>query len=271
MTKITIGCDPELFLRHQDTGAFISGHGVLPGNKKEPYKVRNGMVQIDGTALEFGTDPSETCAEFLFKLEDVMDQMQKMAGSKHIISATPVAEYDPDYFKTIPPEALILGCEPDFNAWTMDINHAPDVHNTFRTGSGHVHIGWGEGFDVQGEEHFLTCCALVRQLDYYLGVATLEWDRDTRRREMYGKAGAFRPKPYGLEYRVPSNAWLNSVATKRFVFESTFKGTQDFFNGINKVDKFGTLAQEIIDGNQSDWRSKYDFETGLDYGNLKVA
>lgn len=271
MSKILIGCDPELFLRHADTGAFISGHGVLPGNKQEPHKVRNGMVQIDGTALEFGTDPSETCEEFLSKIDDVLLQMQKLAGSQHIISATPVAEYDPDYFKTIPEEALRLGCEPDFNAWTLNINETPDVHNTFRTGSGHVHIGWGEGFDVNSEKHFLDCCAMGRQLDYYLGVATLEWDKDTRRREMYGKAGAFRPKSYGFEYRVPSNSWLNSEATRRFVFEAARKGAEDLMNGIDKCNEFGTLAREIIDGNQADWRTKYDFGTGLDYSQLKVA
>jgi len=36
-------------------------------------------------------------------------------------------------------------------------------------------------------------------------------DRDESnitRRKNYGRAGEYRPKPYGLEYRVPSNFWL---------------------------------------------------------------
>lgn len=265
MPKILIGCDPELFLRDPNTNAFVSGHGVLPGNKLKPHKVSCGAVQIDGTALEFNTDPAESCAEFLANIETVMGEMQRIAGADRVISASPVAEYDPDYFKTIPPENLMLGCDPDFNGWTMDMNPAPDPNVTFRTGSGHVHIGWGEGFDPQHPDHFFECAALARQMDYYLGVATLLWDPDNRRRDLYGKAGAFRPKPYGMEYRTPSNAWLNKEATRRFVYDASHKAITDLLNGDEKAAKFGDAARDIIDNNKANWRMWANFETGLDY------
>jgi hypothetical protein len=44
------------------------------------------------------------------------------------------------------------------------------------------------------------------------------------RRELYGKAGAFRPKPYGVEYRVLSNRWLNSEALIRWVYNQSQLG-----------------------------------------------
>ena len=57
-------------------------------------------------------------------------------------------------------------------------------------------------------------------LDMYLGLPSLIWDRDTKRRSLYGDFGAFRPKPYGLEYRVLSNAWLAHTRTIGFVYRS---------------------------------------------------
>ena len=176
-----------------------------------------------------------------------------------------MAEYTDEYFKTIPPEALELGCNPDYNAWTFDQNRPPDAHVTFRTGSGHVHLGWGENFDLASFDHFDMCARVARQLDYYLGLASLLWDGDNRRRELYGKAGAMRPKPYGMEYRVLSNAWLNSDVTRRFVYEATVKAYNDLMAGDDKTEQFGTLAQMIIDANDVNWRDDHDFNTGLDY------
>ena len=264
MLNVKIGCDPELFLRDPITGAFISGHDVLPGTKAAPFKVNRGAVQIDGTALEFNTDPADSCDEFITNIATVMAEMQRIAGADRHIVAVPVAEYDPEYFKTIPPSALELGCTPDFNAWTYDMNPMPDGERTMRTGSGHVHIGWGD-FDQNSEEHFLACAQLCRQLDYYVGIESLKWDPDNTRRQLYGMAGAMRPKPYGAEYRVLSNAWLNSEKTQRFVYNATVKAIQDLFAGIDKGAEFGDKARYIIDHNITEWSDHYDFGTGVCY------
>jgi hypothetical protein len=58
----------------------------------------------------------------------------------------------------------------------------------------------------------------VKQLDWYLGGWSLQKDPDPIRRRLYGKAGACRYKPYGVEYRVLSNFWVTSAITRRLVW-----------------------------------------------------
>jgi hypothetical protein len=77
----------------------------------------------------------------------------------------------------------------------------------------------------------------VKQLDCYLGLSSLMYDTDTKRRAMYGAAGAFRPKSYGVEYRVLSNAWLLSEERMRFVFDTTILAVTDLVAGKRAVEK----------------------------------
>jgi hypothetical protein len=52
---------------------------------------------------------------------------------------------------------------------------------------------------------------MVKVLDKSLYLQAWSWkagpDEDLRR-EVYGAKGAFRPKPFGVEYRSLSNSWL---------------------------------------------------------------
>jgi hypothetical protein len=73
---------------------------------------------------------------------------------------------------------------------------------------------------------FETARAITKQMDFYLGLPSLLFDHDQERREMYGQAGAFRPKPYGVEYRVLSNRWLDSEHLMRWVFRSSLLAMQ---------------------------------------------
>jgi len=270
--QFKVGADPELFTRSRETGLFVSAHNMLKGTKEKPTPVKGGALQIDGTALEFNIDPALSCEEFIRNIAEVRAQMGEAVAEFNVdIVAEPVAEFDPEYFRKLPKKAVELGCNPDFNAWTLAPNPVPDAAQMFRTGSGHIHVGWGEGFDVHGDDHFMSCVGAARQMDYYVGLASLMWDPDNRRRELYGKAGAMRPKPYGFEYRVASNTWLRSEALQRFVYNATIKAMDDLVAGNDKAAQFGDLAQQLIDNNVTDWHEKYDFETGLDYSQLKEA
>ncbi len=254
MNTVLVGADPELFMRHPDSGDFISAHDRIPGTKWEPYKVPFGAVQVDGTALEFNIDPAATVDEFLHNIVAVRKTLTDMVPGYNIV-AEPVANYEPDYFKfDVPSFAQELGCNPDFNGWTTDVNPRPDPDGKpYRTASGHLHIGWTDGMDVEDKDHFLFCCKVARQLDYYLGMSSLLWDTDGTRRQLYGKAGAFRPKSYGMEYRVLSNRWLDSEPLMRWIYNTIQVAMADAFGGLWAEDKYGDLAQRVIDGNVTDW------------------
>lgn len=247
---IKIGADPELFARNK-AGALVSAHNLIPGTKQEPHPVKCGAIQVDGTALEFNIDASATADQFVTNIKTVLGELQHYVPDLSF-AFEPAVHYPPEYFMQLPELARELGCNPDFNAWTGDENPPPNANSFMRTASGHVHIGWchsaADEAPLPADQQ-----ALVRQLDYYLGLMSLKWDPDNQRRELYGKAGAFRPKPYGVEYRVLSNRWISSEDLMRRVFAQTMKGVNAFFNGDRIEDDYGMMAQMIINNNMTDW------------------
>ena len=262
--RITIGADPELFMKHPDTGSFISAHGRIPGTKYEPFKVPYGAVQVDGTALEFNIDPAHTVDEFVHNISVVVSTMKNMVPGYNVV-AEPVALYDKEYFaQEIPASAQELGCDPDFSGWTMKQNAQPDPKGEpLRTAAGHIHIGWCEGADIYDKDHFTLACRVARQMDYFLGIHSLLWDPDDTRRSLYGKAGAMRVKPYGMEYRVLSNRWLTSEELTRWVFESAMAGMEAAFHDNWAEAEYGDLARYIIDNNVTDWRQRSAINVGV--------
>jgi hypothetical protein len=242
MTKILLGCDPEVFVKRN--GVFHSAFGLIRGDKKNPQKVRNGAVQVDGMALEFNIDPAATEDEFCINVNDVLGQMALMVPD-YEIAISPVAHFTLEHMKEQPREALELGCDPDFCAWTGQTNPRPDGDRPMRTAAGHIHIGWTQDQNIDTPKHRNQCNMVARQMDFVLGLASLEYDDNIERRSMYGKAGAVRYKPYGVEYRTLSCKWLDSDNLKRWVFRNAIKGVQMVMAGNSLEKKYGDI-QEII-------------------------
>lgn len=229
--NILVGADPEVFVRKVGKKQFQSAHGLIVGDKKNPQKVHLGAVQVDGMALEFNIDPAKDEAEFVRNITGVMKIMGGMVPAYELVPV-PVAHFTQRVMEKVPAEALELGCDPDFNAWNNgEANPRPNGDVKFRTGAGHVHIGWTKDVDVADPGHQQACIMATKQLDFYLGLSSLIYDKDTKRRTLYGAQGAFRPKPYGVEYRVLSNAWLQSEELIAWVYRTTVKGINDLFDG----------------------------------------
>jgi len=262
-----VGADPEFFVKRY--GKLHSAYGLIPGSKENPYKVANGAVQVDGMALEFNIDPAETYTEFENNMNSVLSQITAMIPGYEIF-VEPVADFGLEYIKSQPKEASDLGCSPDFNAYTKAANPRPDVNTPFRTASGHVHIGWTkEPVDINDEGHLEACRTLTKALDMFLGVPSLIWDTDSRRRTLYGAAGAFRPKPYGMEYRVLSNKWINVPYLRRLVYHNTMDAIRAVFDNpaVGEALFYGMPAKDIINNFSSNEEAcniagSYLFESG---------
>lgn len=212
MEGITIGADPELFIRDKNTGEFICPDGLIPGTKEEPYKVDGGAVQQDGFAAEFNIDPCSTYSDFSYNIKKVRGQLQKMLPKHLELVAVPTAEFSQAEWDRASDVTKMLGCSPDYNAWNLNVNPTPKAEDRVRCAGGHLHFGWTEDADISDAAYFKAAVDLVRQLDWWLGGWSVSQDLDKLRRAMYGKAGSMRFKPYGVEYRTLSNFWLRNPA-----------------------------------------------------------
>lgn len=274
MPIFKIGADPELFVNKG--GKPVAACGLIPGNKDEPFKVEEGAVQVDGLALEFNIDPVEVdtdkygsviaaAEQFDARVLKVMAQLKKMIKG-HTFDISSSREFDKEYYDSLPDDAKILGCEPDFNAWAEGkINPRPSGETSLRGAGGHIHVGWGSDIPVDHPDHIEICCHVVRQLDAAAGMLMLLYDTDNRRREVYGKAGAFRPKSYGVEWRSPSNAWLTTKARRKAIFQVVVNTLSQMSKGQEyKLQD----VEEII--NSGDRRAAYDILNYRNYPNINI-
>lgn len=213
-----LGADPEVFLKDR-SGKHLSVIGMIGANKWAPMQVPNlpqgFTLQEDNVALEFGQPPAATADEFVFNTRQAMlAGLSKLKGKR--FSRLSCTVFDKDQMDA--PEAHIFGCEPDFNAWTLTENEKPQPDHPFkRSAGGHVHVELPAGFTEDDQLH------AIRAMDLYLGVPSVLLDGGIERRKLYGKAGAFRPKPYGVEYRTLSNFWIFKKHVNRWIWPQTEK------------------------------------------------
>lgn len=262
--KFLLGCDPELFLINPNSGKPVSAFGLIKGTKDTPFKVDKGAYQVDGLAAEFNIDAASSYEEWEHNIKVVMDQLKK-ATPGYDFSHSPVAIFDKDYFDAQPEESKELGCNPDFNAWLGGAETPkPDNKTTMRTAAGHVHIGFTEDAEVGSVYHDEVCQMVTKQLDYALALPSLMFDKDKLRRSMYGKAGCYRPKSYGVEYRTLSNFWIFSKEYRAWVYDTTIQALKDLQTGNLYYEKRGDWVCDAVNNSRVEDYIKYKNDTSYD-------
>jgi hypothetical protein len=250
-----LGSDPELFMREaKGKKPYVSAFNLIPGTKKKPHPVAGGFVQHDGMAAEFNIEPAKTPLEFVANNKRVLIELSKLAPTHEFVNI-PCVTFSKKVWDSVVKEERELGCEPDLNAYTGEINRPPSDAVDFRTGSGHIHIGWTEGEDIKDEGHKEACMMLIKELDLYLG-APMAWldgsDAAIKRRELYGKAGAFRIKPYGVEYRVLPNSWVGNDILTEWVFNNARLAFGKLLEGETLAGKFD--AKSYINNSKDNYQ-----------------
>lgn len=240
-----IGADPEVFLL-DSKGKLTSSIGLIGAGKLDPFQIpdmpKGFTLQEDNVSLEYGIPPAKSGEQLHQYISSVMEKsLEYTKGLK--FSNLSCAVFPADQMTD--PGAHVFGCEPDFNAWgpqgfdkdgnPMNINPGIQVpHQFMRSAGGHIHV-----------ETKLDPVKVVRGMDLFLGVPSVLMDQGEDRRKLYGKAGAHRIKPYGVEYRTLSNFWI----FKKDYCEWVFRNTAEALKYYELAEGFGEEIQQAINGN----------------------
>lgn len=242
--KFTIGSDPEGWIISKLTNQSLPIIGILGGEKGEPIEFLPGFgYQEDNCSWEFNIPPSNTKREFIENMQIALAELSNVLEDYSLV-ISPSIEFHPDLLKS--KKATEIGCSEDFNAYTMEIDKIPNLAITNkRYAGGHIHIGWENS-------HWLDAQVLVKYLDLYLGVPAVILDKDTERKSIYGTAGRFRPKDYGLEYRTLSNFWIVDEKTISFVYDQVEKAISNFNQYKEIIDNSSEEIIECINTNNAE-------------------
>jgi hypothetical protein len=229
MIKLNLAADPEAFAK-TESGIITSVAGLLGCSKEHKLDLNGIRIQEDNVLIEFDNDPydefkgfSDSIARGIAECEAILNPLGMSIApgvSSHIFTEAELKSFDPS--------AFIFGCTPDFNAFTGMRNPKPASADAgLRTAGGHIHFGFKHlGFNptTDGKIMGVMC-------DYALGLTSLLLDGDDRRRELYGKAGSVRFKPYGIEYRTLSNFWIFDKETRQWAWDQSQKAFNHLKDG----------------------------------------
>lgn len=254
VNNVTLGADPEVFLKNEE-GKVVPSYYFIKGTKDKPERVSK---DIKGLAIQYDNVSAEYCIPACASLEEwlkhhnfMLDYIRETIAEPNglFVHAVPSVYIEPE--TTLEDIAMEAGCDPDFDVYTNQPNCKPNITETLlRSGGGHIHIGYADpSIPVNNE--------LIKAMDLFLGVPSVLLDSDIDRKQLYGKAGCFRYKKYGVEYRSLSNFWLQDNGLITWAWQSTMEAI-DFVNNngiitnedqiidaINNYDK--NLATEILD------------------------
>lgn len=235
---VSAGADPELFVIDKEYGEIVPVTGLVGGTKTEPKDVGDGFfVQEDNVLLEFNIPPSYSEDEFVKNvMEGVKRAKMQLPEPYGVVNK---AYHQFQHGSLLEESECELGCEPDFNAYLGTMNEAPDPDGDFRTSAGHIAAGY-EDHDPEKNK------TIVKSMDLHLAVPGVLLDDDNQRRRLYGKAGAYRDKPWGLEYRTLSSFWVDSEGLIRWAYKGTEKALEEA-DLIESLDDYTlALIQDVI-------------------------
>ncbi len=192
----TLGSDPEFFFTKD--GDVVPSTLVLTG--------REDRVVKDGFQGELNPH-ADTCRQVAgAHIGRALLEAYRIAQRQGLQLSLKVAHIISEpVWKNAPLTIKKFGCNPTINAHEKMFRRVTGLREKFRAAGGHIHVG---GLHQKEKDD---ATKLVTLMDIFVGNTCVLIDRDPDnaiRRKNYGRAGEYRLKSYGIEYRVLSNFWL---------------------------------------------------------------
>lgn len=249
-----IGADIELFLKNETTNEIMSAEGFIEGTKEQPFIFDTAnkffATSLDNVMCEFGIPPAKTADEFYANIQKSIGYINHNLPPGLCTVALPSANLHERWLQSV--SSTTFGCEPDFNAYTLKTNVFEFGNDpTLRSAGGHIHIGMDNPppyfvhFYKTHEDHV----QIVKALDLFLGIPSVILEPDNKRKLLYGKAGCYRPKPYGVEYRTLSNYYVNSEGAIKWVYGAAMNAIEWLNEGNSISDTMGKTIETVINTN----------------------
>ena len=253
----TFGCDCEFILTLH--GQYKSAVPVLTGTRERREIIDYHEIFHDNVlaevAIKYGSSLQEVVDNFGTALKALAT---KVSPCRLNLAAS--AEFP--LIQLMDPEAKQAGCDEETDAYTRTTLPSQEEAvktSNFRTAGGHIHLG-GKG----ALQNSIKIKLVVYALDLFVGIPSLFLDNNIlarERREMYGKAGSYREKPYGLEYRVLSPFWLRSPDTVKLIYNLSMFAL-DFVES-DKINRFWEVNEEKLFAGRKDAYRCYGYDKNL--------
>lgn len=231
--EVFVGLDSEFFFVEPKLDVVVPAHMLLP-NKFDPKVVvedRTGAspdstgkgvaLHYDGIQGEFSAVESRNPQDVLRRIQVAVHHICELAEGQNLrVSLQGAIPVDIAKFDEYPEDAVEFGCDADYISWLDGVENpiscAAEDHAVRYAGT-HLHLGVPE---EEHDQHLIRTLLepesrieIVKTLDFLVGNTAVLLDQapeSTLRRQLYGKAGTFRPTDYGVEYRALSSFMMVS-------------------------------------------------------------
>lgn len=214
-SHITIGADPEFFIRRVDTGAPHPICGLLGGTKGKPLPIGPYGAQEDNVMAEYNIPPvtsSYAFAEYIHGgRQAIVAELDRKFPGEYTADDACARLFPHQLLRS--EQAQVFGCSPDFDSYAAGSPHQPvdrdglrNADGEWRFCGGHVHLGFKHMIADKFPDYVVALFA-----DVYLGLPLVRYDGQGRRRSYYGTPGRYRPTKWGIEYRPLSNKWTFDI------------------------------------------------------------
>lgn len=261
LSNSKIGADIECFLKDSE-GKIISAEGHIKGTKHEPYVPVPSLgqffsISLDNVLAEFTIPPAINKEEFVKNINISKELLLSTLPEGFSTYFYPDNMMEKKYLKT--QNARTFGCDVSYSAWDgkpirIDRNSYP----TLRSAGFHVHVGYDEVDERMNQ-------TIIKTLDLFLGVPSILIEPENLRKTLYGKAGEFRHKPYGVEYRTLSSFFASTDELTNWVYNNTAAAIASIeqLQFIEENEEDCVMIREAIDTCNKDYANQIIAKYGI--------